>query len=148
MSLGHAIQNIFLNLYQVLKTHVVTMIIIIYLIKSFYSDQPLTNLVGSQCWCIVPVSPGHGGDTCSGVNKNICPSNIVVFFFLFKLYLYMKKVSLFIKWLDHLACIFARTAISFPENLQNSFRVWFIYRIWNIFLLVIEVISLKFTQMY
>ena len=109
------------------------MIIIIYLIKSFYSDQPLANLVGSQCWCIVPVSPGHGGDTCSGVNKNICPSNIVVFFFLFKLYLYMKKVSLFIKWLDHLACIFARTAISFPENLQNSFRVWFIYRIWNIF---------------
>ena len=108
------------------------MIIIICLIKPLYLDQSLANLVGSQCWCIVPVSPSHGGDTCSGVNKNICPSNIVVFFSLQALFIY-DKVSLFIKWLDHLACIFARAAISFPENLQNSFRVWFIYRIWNIF---------------
>ena len=47
------------------------MIIIIYLIKSLYSVQPLANLVGSQCWCIVPVSLGHGGDSCSGVKKKI-----------------------------------------------------------------------------
>ena len=123
------------------------MIIIIYLIKSFYSDQPLANLVGSQCWCIVPVSPGHGGDTCSGVNKNICPSNIVVFFSLQALFIYEKSKP-FYKMAGSFSVYLRENGHKLPRKSTEFVQSMIYIQDLEYFLLVIEVISLKFTQMY
>ena len=123
------------------------MIIIIYLIKSLYSDQPLANLVGSQCWCIVLVSPSHGGDTCSGVNKNICPSNIVVFFSLQALFIYEKSKP-FYKMAGSFSVYLCESGHKLPRKSTEFVQSMIYIQDLEYILLVIEVISLKFTQMY
>ena len=123
------------------------MIIIIYLIKSLYSVQPLANLVGSQCWCIVLVSPSHGGDTCSGVNKNICPSNIVVFFSLQALFIY-KKSKPFYKMAGSFSVYLCESGHKLPRKSTEFVQSMIYIQDLEYILLVIEVISLKFTQLY
>ena len=117
------------------------MIIIIYLIKSLYSDQPLANLVGSQCWCIVLVSPSHGGDTCSGVNKNICPSNIVVFFSLQALFIYEKSKP-FYKMAGSFSVYLRESGHKLPRKSTEFVQSMIYIQDLEYFLLVIEVISL------